>query len=72
MDPNRNIGSFQDHSIQSHNHLVGGQTETLAGGGAVRYSLVNWSGGISFGTSHTGSTETRPKNLALYFIIKYA
>ena len=71
IDPNRSTGSFQDMSIQSHNHLVGGQTETLAGGGAVRYSLVNWSNNISFATSYAGSTETRPKNIAINFLIKY-
>lgn len=71
IDPSRVLGSYQEMSIQSHNHSAGGQTETLAGGGAVRYSLVNWSG-FGFATSHTGGTETRPKNIAINFLIKYA
>ena len=73
IDSGRNLSNtLQDHSIQSHNHIVGGQQETLAGGGAVRYSLVNAPGSVSFGSGHTGTAETRPKNLAVYFLIKFA
>jgi microcystin-dependent protein len=72
IDLNRTLGSYQDMLIQSHNHFAGGQSETLAGGGAIRYSLVNWSNNINLATSHTGGTETRPKNLAVNFLIKYA
>ena len=72
IDPGRTFGSFQDMAIQSHNHVVGGQQETLAGGGALRYSLVNPPGQISFSSGFAGSSETRPKNLAVYFLIKFA
>lgn len=70
IDPNRNIGSFQDMSIQSHSHFISIQNETLAGGGSVL--PCNRPGGIQVNTNAVGGTETRPKNLALYFIIKYA
>lgn len=73
IDSGRTLNNnWQDHSIQSHNHVVGGQQETLAGGGALRYSLVNPPGQISFSSGFAGSSETRPKNLAVYFLIKFA
>jgi hypothetical protein len=70
IDPNRAIGSFQDHSIQSHSHFISIQNETLAGGGSTL--PCNRPGGIQVNTNAVGGTETRPKNLALYFIIKFA
>ena len=73
IDSGRTMNNnWQDHSIQSHNHVVGGQGETLAGGGAFRYSLVHAPGSVSFGSGNTGSAETRPKNLAAWFLIKFA
>lgn len=70
IDPNRSLGSFQDMSIQSHSHFISIQNETLAGGGSVL--PCNRPGGIQVNTNAVGGTETRPKNIAIHFLIKYA
>lgn len=70
IDPNRTIGSYQDMSIQSHSHFISVQNETLAGGGAVL--PCNRPGGIQVNTNAVGGTETRPKNIAINFLIKFA
>ena len=70
IDPNRTLGSYQDMLIQSHSHFISIQNETLAGGGSVL--PCNRPGGIQVNTNAVGGTETRPKNLAVNFLIKYA
>ena len=69
IDSGRNFGSFQDHSIQSHNHFISVQNETIAGGGST--IPCNRPGGIQINTNSVGGTETRPRNLAVYFLIKF-
>ena len=70
IDPNRGIGSYQEMLIQSHSHFIGVAYESLAGGGAI--IPCNRGGSVAINTNAVGGTETRPKNLALFFIIKYA
>ena len=70
IDPGRNFGSFQDMAIQSHSHFISIQNESLAGGGSTL--PCNRPGGIQINTNSVGGTETRPKNLAVYFLIKFA
>jgi len=69
IDPNRSTGSYQEMSIQSHSHFISIQNETLAGGGSVL--PCNRPGGIQVNTNAVGGTETRPKNIAINFLIKY-
>jgi microcystin-dependent protein len=68
IDNPRAHGSFQDHSIQSHNHFISVGYESLAGGGSTL--PCNRPGSIQVNTNYAGGTETRPKNLAVYFIIR--
>ena len=70
VDAGRTIGSFQDQSIQSHAH-------------SYKFSDPYSSAGQSSGTSaskiweedrttgYTGGAETRPRNIALMYFIKY-
>lgn len=63
----RQIGSFQDHMIASHNHPLPYQKHSLANGkGAGNLE----SGGSNTSTSNRGGPETRPRNVAVYFYIR--
>jgi hypothetical protein len=66
VDPGRGILSFQAQDIQPHSHLYGGlQAQGYAGGNQILAT-----GGTVANTSLTGNTETRPRNIALLFLIK--
>ncbi len=62
-----NVGSFQDDQFESHSHSISGL------GSTTQTSLVGGSaytpGGVT-STNATGGTETRPKNVYVYYIIK--
>ena len=69
VDPGRLVGSTQGQSIQSHSHVILNKATSFnfsaAGGG-------NASGGATTGaTELTGGTETRPRNIAKLYCIKY-
>lgn len=66
IDTGRALGSSQAQDIQPHTHLIS-VTLTGSGGGPV-------GGGENLGavaTASTGTTETRPRNIALLACIKY-
>lgn len=69
IDSNRQIGSSQIDSFASHSHLfadaAGGESGPYLAAGAV-----NWTSSLSCNTSSSGGIETRPRNIALVFIIK--
>jgi hypothetical protein len=66
VDPGRGMLSFQAQDIQPHSHLYGGlQAQGYAGGNQILAT-----GGTVANTSITGNTETRPRNIALLFLIK--
>jgi hypothetical protein len=66
VDPGRGILSFQAQDIQPHSHLYGGlQAQGYLGGNQILAT-----GGTFASTSLTGNTETRPRNIALLFLIK--
>jgi microcystin-dependent protein len=66
VDASRSIGSFQADDFKSHTHLANHTFSTAgASGGAVNVQT-----GVS-ATGATGGTETRPRNTALLFCIKY-
>ncbi len=69
VDSGRVFGSAQSQSIQSHNHLipVTGSTD----GTDPRFSFLANDGTAVLTTGLTGSTETRPRNIALLACIKY-
>ncbi len=66
VNPGRKAGSFQQHSIQSHDHEIWEQaiyaSVNPVGGGAV----AMWVGGSpgSLRTGKSGGTETAPRHLA--------
>jgi len=70
VDDSRTFGSAQADEIKSHLHTYtrslspsSGQDQAGSGSGdAVRYETQN--------TSSTGGTETRPRNIALMYVIK--
>jgi hypothetical protein len=71
VDPGRGIRSFQGQDIQPHTHL----SNSI---GLVPPSTINWHGSDSTAynnnnvtqTGSAGGTETRPRNIALMFIVK--
>lgn len=70
IDPGRVLGSYQEDALKSHTHQVITPVE-----GAYRVSSGT-SGYVADDSivqtsSSTGSTETRPKNIALLYCIKY-
>lgn len=69
-DPNRVFGSWQSDEIRSHNHFI--QFNGVGAGkiGATEGGIHSGSGKPYF-TDHTGGNETRPRNVALLYCIKY-
>ena len=69
-DTGRALLSTQDDEFESHSHFYGANTVGTGGSGRqVPYSITpngNW----RTGTTSTGGTETRPRNIALMYIIK--
>ncbi|MCA5937957.1 phage tail protein, partial [Pectobacterium brasiliense] len=71
-DSSRTINSYQMDELKSHHH----QLNTMGMGGSGTWQGVNegalhsGSGKISSGTTETGGAETRPKNVAVMFVIK--
>lgn len=75
LDPSRTFGSYQDDSIESHTHTVaaGQASGTSSGcgltGGGFQKAGDNTCAAVTTGAA--GGTETRPKNYALNYFIKY-
>lgn len=72
-DPSRNLGTRQEDELKSHNHpFYWGQNTGTAlnttGNDVQNYSF-HGIGGDHIG--NTGGTETRPKNIALVYCIKW-
>lgn len=68
VDTGRTLGSWQDEEFKAHSHTeknTATSTEVSAGSGATVLSTQNTD---QSGT--TGGDETRPRNIALNFIIK--
>ncbi len=68
VDPARAFGSAQADEFESHTHTVSAQQDdtpntAIASGSGVQTATVT--------TSATGGTETRPRNIALLYIIKF-
>lgn len=65
IDPARTFGSKQADDLKSHTHLVSAQ-----GAGASGGAVTTLGGTGTAITTATGGTETRPKNIAINYIIK--
>ena len=73
VDKNRIFGSTQEDEIKSHNHPLRTATHWGAGGTGSAPSLatdVTEYGESTNVIKNTGGTETRPRNVALIYIIK--
>lgn len=68
VDAGRVLGSWQTDMLKSHSHSIPNQ-----GSGLVSASLTNGDGDSNtYPTGATGGTETRPRNVAMNYIIKFA
>lgn len=63
-DGTRAPGAAQLDMLASHNHLIGYSNTAQAGAGAA---AANASNPLTYNTTSTGGTETRPKNVAVTF-----
>lgn len=69
VDSGRGLNSWQDHAIESHNHTFSLAAMNEAISGSVAGSAP---GSISQQpTTSTGGSETRPRNLAVMYCVKY-
>ncbi len=74
IDINRVLGSFQNDSFKSHQHYHRmPSTWACDGAGPVTFFSGTNRGGSGVGnyTNSIGGSETRPKNIALNYLIKY-
>ena len=76
IDPNRLIGDSQKHTLASHSHQIGDGVAIALGwpasfgggpGHAVRHAAA---GDTPFNTVSAGGSETRPRNVAVSFLVK--
>jgi len=67
VDVSRSLGSWQDDSFESHTHsaatMSGAAGNLGAGGGSDTLPTTST-------TTSSGGSETRPRNVAMYYIIK--
>ena len=68
FDTDREFGSHQDDDFKSHHHTYTRYSAFQPQSGS---STPCWYGGSTQNTGDAGGTETRPKNIALFPIIKY-
>lgn len=70
VDTNRSFGSFQADDLKSHTHTVA--NVLLSTGGSSGFSSpCGTSGGVGATTAATGGTETKPRNIAMMYVITY-
>lgn len=74
VDSGRIFGSFQMDEFKSHNHninFLGGDRSVFSGSGLYQAAPDSlYSAGLPK-ISNTGGVETRPRNIAMNYIIKY-
>lgn len=68
VDSGRAFGSSQSDALKSHRHQIDVSTGGTTGAGKVTGNTD--SDNVAY-TNYTGDTETRPRNIALMYIIKY-
>lgn len=72
VDAGRSLASSQADEVGTHNHSVEMDRDSAqSGGGTNKDLIVSSGGGVSrFTQDHVGA-ETRPRNVAMYYGIKY-
>lgn len=68
VDSGRSFGSAQADELKSHFHRQFNAGTDFGGG---RHGLTRGGGQVFFNTDSTGGTETRPRNIALLYCIKF-
>lgn len=68
LDPSRAIGTYQADMFASHTHSYDWRGNYLPQTGSSTYC---WNGDSTQQTGATGGSETRPKNISVYTVIKY-
>lgn len=75
IDSGRTLGSFQADDFKSHTHSLNYTTPLRANdvdrGDTGRFSLFSMDNEVQPSTNASGGTETRPRNVALLYCIKY-
>lgn len=71
VDAGRDLGSFQEDAFKSHNHKHNAYSTSGGSIGRPKREALTDSNPIQYNTSSEGDTETRPRNIALMYIIKY-
>jgi phage-related tail fiber protein len=71
IDPGRALGSAQADELASHTHQITGESSPYGLGSLPVFTNVGGNGTPPYTTSATGGSETRPKNVAVNYIIKY-
>ncbi|MEX0304347.1 MAG: phage tail protein [Leisingera sp.] len=73
VDSGRALGSFQSDELKAHKHVQTGASGS--GGNLTNYSAANSTSDTSTTlnnqTKNTGGSETRPRNVAVMYCIKY-
>lgn len=69
-DTGRAIGTYQADDLKSHSHYLNWANGNTNNGVSAIPNYVNSNFG-TINTSSTGGTETRPKNVAVFFAIKF-
>ena len=74
IDTDRTFASFQDHQLQSHSHTesynVASSGQDQAGSGSGDNDNVGSKQTDTSGTTGNFGTETRPRNIAMMYVIK--
>ena len=65
VDTGRTMGSSQSDELKSHHHAMPGTFSVSTGGGGSLFAPTG-----TTNTQDTGGTETRPRNIAMMYIIK--
>ena len=68
VDTGRTLGTTQEDELKSHSHTTSVYHTNIGG---IYYGGTGGNMGATSGTNATGGTETRPKNIALLYCIKY-
>jgi microcystin-dependent protein len=73
IDVNRALRSTQEDSFKNHNHSYVLPDNSNGAGGGDAYASIYAKNNPDYqrSTRNTGDSETRPKNVALHYIIKY-
>ncbi len=70
VDAGRALGSAQADELEAHTHAVSTGVSNNQGGAPMGFAGSSVQDTLSMTSSATGGTETRPRNVALLYIIK--